>query len=193
MVHEKNGITSLSTTSASTQSQLALTPAAAFPLWVDVQILWHEVTSLHQRSDSKRGLLREPGYGCSPGEPRHPVSTALWGQQLDARISSLLTSIQRGFPSPTSALHGRTAFCKLSHRNQAQHAPLPPCCSWLALRRALAGHTWRPTSRQSSAGWSKERSQTPNCRLVRWVHARETKDRKSLKCTAGIHTPTMFL
>lgn len=72
-------------------------------------------------------------------------------------------------------------------------SPLPPHCSWLALCRALAGHTWRPTSRHSSAGWSKEQSQTPNCRLVRWVHARETKDRKSLKCTAGIHTPIMFL
>lgn len=53
-----------------------------------------------------------------------------------------------------------TALCKLSHGNQAQPAPLPPHCSWLALCRALAGHTWCPTSRHSSTGWSKEQSQT---------------------------------
>lgn len=142
---------------------------------------------------TQRQLALRPVAAFLSWEPRHLVSTALWGQQLAARISGLWKSIQGGLPSPSSILHGRTAFCKPSHGNQAQPAPLPPHCSWPALCRALAGHTWRPTSRHSSAGWSKEQSQTPNCRLVRWVHARETKDRKSLKCTAGIHTLTMFL
>lgn len=63
-VREKNGIPRLCTTSAPAQSQLTLTPAAAFPLWEDAHSLWHEGTSLHQRSDSKRSLLREPGCGA---------------------------------------------------------------------------------------------------------------------------------
>lgn len=132
-MHEENWIPVLCTTSVPTQSWLVLMLATAFSLWEAVQSLQHRGTSLHQKSGSKRCLLRELGCKCSPGEPKHCTSTTLWWQRVATRTPALWKSIQGGLPPPSTLLHSRTAFCKLSHRNEAQTcSPSPsllPACS----------------------------------------------------------------
>lgn len=151
-------------------------------------------TVLHLASSSKETLQIHTHicmYGCTAQCGFEQPSGWTAGAHSAGETISILASyvmFSATLKAPFISLQHPMHQGNVLKAEPEKSTPFPPLLSWMALSKP----TGVPYGVLLPGKLSKEQSQSPGCRVLRWVHVRETKDWKSLKCTAGIHTPAMF-